>query len=115
MYKKNNLKLTYTTCESIRNFKKKKKNMNLFQSIQKSLTIISISSNQHRLNFKILMTFILYWSLAILYCEFREYMDMIYLTSSTRMITLCFRNFVWKMEKIFQLIHNVEKIIEISE
>lgn len=97
--------------------------MQLFQSIQRSLAMMGIGWNQHRSNLKIFMTFVLYWSLVALYCsfllleadEFREYMDTVYLISSTTMIALCFMNFVWKMAIIFKMIHEIEEIVENSE
>lgn len=85
--------------------------------------MMGISSDQHRLNFNMLMTLVLYWSLSISYFiyllreanEFREYMDTTYLTSATTLIAICYMNLVWKMEKIFQHVRQMESIFEDSE
>lgn len=97
--------------------------MQLFQSNQKSFEMMGLSSNLHRFNFKALMTFLLYWTLSILYGtftlleanEFREYMDSVYLTSATTVMAISFMIFVWKTEDIFHLIHEIEEIVEMSE
>lgn len=85
--------------------------------------MMGIISDQHRFNFKVLMTLLLYWSLSILYFlyllreanEFREYMDTTYLTSATTLIAICYMNLVWKMENLFQHVDEMEKIFENSE
>lgn len=65
----------------------------------------------------------MFFTPSIFYCifilreanEFRDYIQSIYLGTSTTMIGCCFVNFVWKMEDVFQLIHDIEKIVESSE
>lgn len=97
--------------------------MHLFQSSQKCLAMMGIRSNQHRFNVKILASFVLFFTLSILYLmfilreanEFKEYIDPIYLGSSTTVIGLCFTNFVWKMVDVFQLVYKIETIVESRE
>lgn len=97
--------------------------MHLFQSNQKSLAMMGIVANQHRFNFKMFESFVMFIIPSISYLifilrdasELRDYIDTVYLGSSTTMIGLCFLNFVWKMENLFKLIRDIEQIVEFSE
>ena len=97
--------------------------MKLFQVIQKNFTVLGIGSNQSRFNLKLLKTCLTYGlsftsSAIFLFFEARSFIEFtnnIYVTTAIAVITIYFSIWMWKLQKFFQLIDNLENFFEKSE
>lgn len=94
----------------------------LYQSVQRSFAILGIYPNQfcqnNLLNDKILAVSFVYWTGIILVClsynagSFMEYTALMFEASVLIFNMICYTVLIFKVEKLFQLIDECEKIIE---
>lgn len=97
--------------------------MKLFQVIQKNFLVLGISSNQPRLNGKLVKTCLVYalsvtLSAAFLFFEaksFIEYTSNIYITTAVSVISTYFIVWILKLKKFFKLIENLENFYDESK
>lgn len=100
--------------------------MKIFQTVQKNLAILGISSmqsNQAFYNRKYLLYLLLSGSLIIMNCvfliyvakSFKEYTDSIYITSVSIALFISLSFLIRRMRNLFEFIDNLEKIVDDSE
>ena len=99
--------------------------MKLFQTIQKNLSFLGISSVQsiekNPFNTKVLIVYFNYAISMIFYFaylnephDFQEYNEIIYRVSVSIVLTIHLTIIIFQMEKLFQLIVNAQQVIEES-
>lgn len=98
--------------------------MKIFQSIQKSFSILGIGRSQHKFNHRILVTSLMFclatgFNSKLLFDgikgDFKEYANIIFVVSAAMLLNVCFSNLVFKMEKLFGLIDLFEKTVNESK
>lgn len=97
--------------------------MKLFQSIQKSFSLLGISQNQSRFNDRMLLAASIFsagTTLNIVFVftgtkTFREFTDAVYVACATAVFLICFAKIVFKMDKLFKLIDFIENIVDKSK
>lgn len=100
------------------------KKMKLFQLIQKNLSTLGIDSHQSKCSWrKLMMTWLIFGltiTSSVLFLIFKaktfeEFTNNIYITSGDSMLCIDFAIVVFKREKLFKLINDFEKFVNISE
>lgn len=97
--------------------------MKIFQSIQNQFAILGINSQQQNLNPKIIVGAIFLGVCIVLQSaaifeptnEFKEYIDCVYMTSTTIIVSTIFVVLVFSMRILFEFIEMVEGLINESE
>lgn len=97
--------------------------MNLFRSALRNFENMGIRLNQLRLGGKVLVIFTSYWLDNTLNCIFlirevdsiSEMANSIFITSVTTTICTCSTIFIVNATKLFDLINNVERIVDIGK
>lgn len=96
--------------------------LKILQTVQKNFVAFGIRANQSRINKKSAMTCLIYGlgtsSSAIFLIReagsFQEYTNNLYITASLAVAFTCFTILVFKMNKLFILTDNVEKLMDKS-
>lgn len=97
--------------------------MNFFREVQKNFEILGVCSKRSRINAKSLGTCLIYGlgtssSAIFLFYEadsLQEYTNNFYITSSSAVAFIIFPIMIFKTNKLFALIDNIEKLIDKSE
>lgn len=99
------------------------KNMKIVQVVQRKFELLGICSNQSRLNGSYVMTWLVYVigtassTVFLIHgaSSFQEYTNNLYMTTALWVGYIYFTIMFFKMEKLFILIDNVEKVLDKSE